>query len=121
MKQELKKEPLEGQKSEFKPNTETKGSPSPNESNSQKDSQIKELTETLQRLQADFENYRKRVDKEKQEFMQFATREFVKLILPIVDNFEIALASEQSHEDFKKGVELIYAQMKEILSVSYNF
>ena len=81
----------------------------------QRDYQIKELTETLQRLQADFENYKKRVDKEKQEFMQFATREFVKRILPIIDNFEVALAHEQSHEDFKKGVELIYAQMREIL------
>lgn len=106
-----KHEPKEEQKQELKEEVKETQQKETNEQD-----KIKELTNTLQRLQADFENYKKRVDKEKQEFMQFATREFIKLTLPIVDNFELAFSSEQSSEDFKKGMELIFAQMKEILT-----
>jgi molecular chaperone GrpE len=82
-----------------------------------KDSEtIEELTNTLKRVQADFENYKKRVQKEKEQFMQFATTEFIRKILPIVDNLDLAFRNEQSPEDFKKGIELIYAQIKDILS-----
>jgi len=116
-----KYEPKEEQKQELK--EEVNGTQTKEDQQTQfeqkvddKDQRIRELTDTLQRLQADFENYKKRVDKEKQEFMQFATKEFIKLTLPIIDNFELAFSNKQSYEDFKKGIELIFVQMREILT-----
>ncbi len=72
--------------------------------------QVQELTETLQRLQADFENYRKRVEKENAEFKQYATRQLLTELLPILDNFQMALRVVDD-----EGFKLIYAQMFEIL------
>jgi molecular chaperone GrpE len=82
----------------------------------EKEVMIKDLTETAKRVQADFENYKKRVEKEKQEFAELANADLLKKLLNIIDNFELALKSEQNHEDFVKGVELIYAQLKELLT-----
>jgi molecular chaperone GrpE len=79
------------------------------------EAQIEDLTNTLKRVQADFENYKKRTEREKQEFMQFATIEFVRKILPLLDNLELAFKSNQSEDDFRKGIELIYAQFKDLL------
>ncbi len=77
--------------------------------------QIKDLTDTLKRVQADFENYRKRVERENAEFVTFAHQELIKELLPILDTFDLAFKSEQSSEDFRKGVELVYAQLHELL------
>ena len=52
---------------------------------------VTELTETCQRLQAEFENYRKRVENEKQEFAKYAKADLITKLLPILDNFELAL------------------------------
>ncbi|MBW2987042.1 nucleotide exchange factor GrpE [Candidatus Woesearchaeota archaeon] len=81
-----------------------------------KEVMIKELTETAKRVQADFENYKKRVENEKQEFIQQANADLLKKLLNIIDNFELALKNEQSPEDFAKGIELIYAQLRELLT-----
>ncbi|MBD3259166.1 nucleotide exchange factor GrpE [Candidatus Woesearchaeota archaeon] len=81
-----------------------------------KEAKIKELTETAKRVQADFENYKKRMEKEKQDFIKEANADLLKRLLNIIDNFELALKSEQNHEDFVKGVELIYAQLKELMT-----
>lgn len=80
-----------------------------------KEQNIAELTELLQRLQAEFENYKKRVDKEKQEFCKLANAEFVSKLLPILDSFELALNNKDKEEDFIKGVELIYSQLFDVL------
>lgn len=72
--------------------------------------EVQELTETLQRLQADFENYRKRTEKENAEFRQYATKKLVLDLLPILDNFQMALRVVDD-----EGFKLIYAQMYEIL------
>ena len=77
--------------------------------------QIRDLTDTLKRVQADFENYRKRIERERADFVTFAGQHVVKEILPIIDNLELAFANEQSPEDFKKGIELIYAQFQDFL------
>lgn len=74
-----------------------------------------ELTETLQRLQAEFENYRKRADKEKQEFTKYAKAELIFKVLSVIDTFEIALKNTSEHEKFVKGIELIYAQLISLL------
>jgi molecular chaperone GrpE len=81
-----------------------------------KEVMIKELTETTKRVQADFENYKKRVEGEKQEFIQQANANLLKKLLNIIDNFELALKSEQNQEDLAKGFELIYAQLRELLT-----
>ena len=74
-----------------------------------------ELTEALQRLQAEFENYKKRIEKEACEFKNHATADLIKQILPILDNFELALNKTNKKDEFYKGIELIYAQLIETL------
>ena len=71
---------------------------------------IAELTETLQRLQAEFENFRKRTEKEKAEFVKYAKAELMQKLLPTIDTFEIALKSTKDNEKFVKGMEMVYAQ-----------
>lgn len=74
-----------------------------------------QLVDRLARLQAEFENARKRAEREKQEFREFATGNVVEQFLPVVDNFELALKSTGSAEQLRSGVELIVKQMEEIL------
>lgn len=76
---------------------------------------ISELTDTLQRLQAEFENYKKRVDKEKQEFVKYAHAGLILELLPMLDSFELALKSSKDNEKFVKGVEMVFAQLYSIL------
>jgi molecular chaperone GrpE len=73
------------------------------------------LMERLARLQAEFENARKRAEKEKADFRDYATASVVEQFLPVLDNFELALKSTGSLEQLKAGVELIVKQMEEIL------
>ncbi len=80
-----------------------------------KDTKIKELTENLQRLQADFENFQKRTEKQCQEFSKFANQELIKDILPILDNFELALKNTEDKDKLVKGVEMIFSQLHDIL------
>lgn len=82
---------------------------------SKKKEKTEELTALLKKVQADFENYKKRVEKEKTEFTQFASQELVKKLLPLLDSFQLALADTKNLEDFKKGVELIYSQLWQTL------
>ena len=73
------------------------------------------LMDRLARLQAEFENARKRAEKEKADFRDFATGQVVEQFLPVLDNFELALKSTGSLEQMRSGVELIVKQMEEIL------
>jgi molecular chaperone GrpE len=77
------------------------------------------LYDRLLRKQAEFENYKKRMDREKAEFVQFASSELVKELLNALDSFELALrnaASESSgKEDVLRGFELIYKQLVDTL------
>lgn len=94
------------------------------------DAEIDDLLSRLQRLQADFVNYRKRSKREKAEM---TTRGKVKLcssLLPVLDNFERALKAETNESDFYKGVEMIYNQLlksfadegiKEIIATGEEF
>ena len=72
---------------------------------------INELTDTLQRLQAEFENYKKRIDKEKEDFVKYAKHEVIAKILPILDSFELALKNCKIDKDALKGFELIFSQL----------
>ncbi len=79
-----------------------------------KDEKIEELTDRLQRTMAEFDNYRKRTDKEKASMYIIGAKEVVEKILPIIDNFERGLASateEQKADPFVEGFDKIYKQL----------
>lgn len=78
-----------------------------------------ELVARLQRTTADFQNYQKRAARERLEAGQFAVGEFVKQLLPIVDNLERALEVPSSHPDaqtLKDGVKIVYDQVLTVLA-----
>jgi molecular chaperone GrpE len=66
-------------------------------------------------LQAEFENARKRAERERTEFRDYAVGTVVEQFLPVVDNFELALKSTGTAAQLRHGVELIVKQMEEIL------
>jgi molecular chaperone GrpE len=74
-----------------------------------------ELQEVLKRRQADFENFRKRAERDRSEFVQFAGMEFVREMLPILDDFERAMKVECADAHYIKGVQLIYTRLYEAL------
>jgi molecular chaperone GrpE len=84
------------------------------ESSSKKE-KVEELTSLLQHLQADFENYRKRTEKEKQDYAKYASKQVILDILPVLDNFELSLKHTSNKKEFVKGIELVYAQLLDIL------
>jgi molecular chaperone GrpE len=75
-----------------------------------------QLRDRLARLQAEFDNARKRAEREKMDFRDFATGNVVEQFLPVADNFELALKATGSAEQLRSGVELIVKQMEEILN-----
>lgn len=74
-----------------------------------------ETLERLQRLQADFENHRRRVRKEQEETRKFATERLVKDLLEVLGNFDRALAAEGSADSLREGVSLVARQFRAIL------
>ncbi|HET7435726.1 MAG TPA: nucleotide exchange factor GrpE [Thermoanaerobaculia bacterium] len=67
------------------------------------------------RTLADFENYRKRADREKADFFKYALSGAMKDILPVLDNFDRALEHAEGGDEFHKGVLLIYKQLFDVL------
>ncbi len=74
-----------------------------------------QLLDRLARIQAEFENARKRAEREKMDFRDHVTGSVVEQFLPVLDNFELALKSEGSAQQLRSGVTLIVKQMEEIL------
>lgn len=76
-----------------------------------------ELRATMVRRQADFENYKKRVERERAEDRSRATSVIIEQILPVLDGFERALAAhaDPAYEEYRKGFELIYRQLLDVL------
>jgi molecular chaperone GrpE len=74
-----------------------------------------QLTDQLLRKQAEVENVRKRLTREKEEFQQYSLFQAVESLIPVLDGFELALQSNGSGEDYRKGVELIYQQLFGVL------
>jgi molecular chaperone GrpE len=74
-----------------------------------------QLIDRLARLQAEFDNARKRQEREKQEFRDYATGSVIEQFLPVIDNFALALGANASAEQLRTGVELIVKQMEETL------
>lgn len=78
-------------------------------------SEINDLQTKLVRLQADFQNYKKRVEKEKDDLVSIGVVSIANEILPVIDNFERALEHEGDSASFKEGMELIYEGLKNAL------
>lgn len=76
-----------------------------------KDQQIEELTDRLKRNMAEFDNFRKRTEKEKASMYIIGAREIVEKILPVVDNFERGLAQAPEEDAFAEGIRMIYKQL----------
>lgn len=73
--------------------------------------QIEELTDRLKRSMAEFDNYRKRTEKEKSSMYVIGAREIIEKILPVVDNFERGLAQAPEGDAFAEGMQMIYKQL----------
>lgn len=105
---EEKKGQAEGKKGFFKKNKKK----------DKKDEKIEELTDQVKRQMAEFDNFRKRTEKEKSQMYEIGAKSIIEKVLPIVDNFERGLAAvPQDNQDdaFVDGMNLIYKQMLTML------
>ena len=74
------------------------------------------LFDRLARLQAEFDNYRKRAARENADFRDFAVADAARTLLPVIDNFSLALKNASAKpQDLRKGVELIHKQLQDVL------
>lgn len=88
------------------------------EKKDKKDAQIEELTDKYKRLLAEFDNYRKRTEKERSSMYEMGAKDTIEKILPVVDNFERGLATvkEENVEDpFVVGMNKIFTQLGSVL------
>ena len=74
-----------------------------------------DLQDRLLRSRAEFDNARRRAERERSDYLQFAAMDLVRDILPILDDFERALKVETADRNYAKGVELIYQRMSDSL------
>lgn len=88
------------------------------EKKDKKDTQIEDLKDKLKRQMAEFENFRKRTEKEKSGMFEMGAKSVVEKILPVIDNFERGLGvvpEEQKEDPFVAGMDKIYKQMLSVL------
>ncbi|MGZ7117209.1 MAG: nucleotide exchange factor GrpE, partial [Methanobacterium sp.] len=81
----------------------------------EKDQKIDDYYSNMQRLQADFENYKKRTEKNMNEYIKFANEDLILKIIDIYEDLERALQAGDEGENLKEGLELIYKNLKETL------
>ena len=84
------------------------------EKKDKKDEKIEELTDRLMRNMAEFDNFRKRTEKEKSQMFEIGAKDIIERILPVIDNFERGLAAvteEDKNSAFVQGIEKIYKQL----------
>jgi len=74
-----------------------------------------ELQDLLQRRQAEFENFRRRSERERSEIFEYAAMDSVKALLPVLDDFERGLKTESQDKEYARGMELIYQRLFESL------
>src|SRR5437867_13442015 len=74
------------------------------------------LLDRLARMQADFENARKRAAKEQQEYRDYALADAIKALIPVLDSFDRALQTSPEKSEFHAGVELIHKQLQDALA-----
>ena len=79
-----------------------------------RDAQIEELSDRLKRNMAEFDNFRKRTEKEKSAMFEIGAKDIIERILPVIDNFERGLSSmpeDAKGSSFAEGMEMIYKQL----------
>ncbi len=88
------------------------------EKKDKKDEQIEDLTDRLKRSMAEFDNYRKRVEKEKSQMYEIGAKDVIEKILPVMDNFERgfdSLSEEEKEAPFAVGMDKIFKQLEKAL------
>ena len=78
----------------------------------EKDNLLKEKEERYLRMYAEFENYKKRTEKEKQNTALYAKADVVEMLLPVIDSMENAIAIETADENLKQGISLMFEQVR---------
>ena len=114
VEEEASKETEESQDTKDTESKEKKKFFAKKEKNDKKDEKIEELTDRLTRQMAEFDNFRKRTEREKSQMYEIGAKDIIEKILPVIDNFERGLAAvpEESKEDpFVEGMEKIYKQI----------
>lgn len=88
------------------------------EKKDKKDEQIEELTDKVKRQMAEFENFRRRTEKEKSQMFDMGAKTIIEKMLPVIDNFERGLAAvtEDTDKAFAEGMDMIYKQMLSVLA-----
>jgi molecular chaperone GrpE len=74
-----------------------------------------ELKNTIQRVYAEFQNYKKRTDEDKGKFVELSNENLIKQFIPILDNFENALKHKSQDDEYSKGMALIYIQLLQVV------
>ena len=77
--------------------------------------EIEELTDRYKRVMAEFENYKKRAQKEKETFYGRTLSDVIEIILPVLDNLENAATAETQDASYKQGVQMVLKHFKEVL------
>ena len=114
VEEEASKETEESQDTKDTESKEKKKFFAKKEKKDKKDEKIEELTDRLTRQMAEFDNFRKRTEREKSQMYEIGAKDIIEKILPVIDNFERGLAAvpEESKEDpFVEGMEKIYKQI----------
>ena len=96
--------------------SEQEGPDAVHKAHEEKNEEYEEALNRLYRLQADFDNYKKRVMKQQEEYYKYASDKLIVSLLPVLDNFERALTAEGDGQEFKEGVDMIYKQLNEALT-----
>ena len=119
--QEVAEETVEAQTEEVNEETEKPAKEKTKKTKKKKDERdekIEELSDKLLRQMAEFDNFRKRTEKEKSAMYEIGAKDIIEKLLPVVDNFERGLAAvpeEQKEDAFVTGMEMIYKQMMTML------
>ena len=108
-----KEEAADAEESETEEKDAGKGLFGKRKKKDKKDEKIEELTDRLTRQMAEFDNFRKRTDREKSQMYEVGAKDVIEKILPVVDNFERGLEAAAGEEEnpFMKGMEQIYKQL----------
>lgn len=108
--------PAEAREPESGVRAEPAGTPEVN--SSERDRLVREkaeLQELLQRRQAEFENFKRRNERERTDLFEFAAMDAVKALLPVLDDFERAIKVESADKEYARGMELIYQRLYDSL------
>ena len=100
------------------PETEKEKKEAKKDKKDPKDAQIEDLTDRLRRTMAEFDNFRKRTEKEKSAMFEIGAKDIIERILPVIDNFERGFKSvteEELQTPFAKGMDMVYKQTMKML------